>query len=146
MEAARHSKILQHLLNEQNISDLLVESPERQLEMYRLALVKVREQVEKRLAKAIPLNTLRESEGVLDELSIAFARLSTKSSLRSYKIEEEVLPLIEEALDAVSRAVDKREKANNENAQAELPDGYLPNVIRFRRLIIQLCEYLQPSP
>lgn len=145
MEAARHSKILQHLIDEKNISDLLAEPPGSQLEMYRLVLVKVREQAEKHTAKAIPLDTLKEDEEALDELTIVFARLSTKASLKDYKIEEEVLPLVEGALAAVSGAVDKREKASEKNSQTELPDGYLPDVIRFRRLVIQLCEYLQPS-
>ncbi len=146
MASAQHAKIIQQALEEKHISDISAVLAEVQMEVYTLALSKLSERAARHIPKEIPYETLVDSEEALNELSIVFSVLSMKPIGQQYKLEEDVLPKIEQALASVGRALSLSSKGKKGSEKEDLPPEYHECVIRFRRLLIQMCEYLREEP
>lgn len=153
MEATRHSKYVQHALDEQKITDISKIPASRQIAVYHLALEKSKEILISTIyhPREIPLATLKDSRDVLNELSINLVLLGMKPSIdQDYKLNDEVLPRINKALALLGPAIAYRErellnkKAHSKNRPALLPEKYDQNVIQFRMLVLQSCELLRP--
>jgi hypothetical protein len=145
MASTQHSKIVQQALEEKQVLDISGLTDTDQLEIYHLALLKIKERAERHIPRSLPFETLKDSEEALNELSIDLVYLGMKPVGKSFHIEDDVLPKIEEALSYVTQAISIRERVDQANKKEDLPRDYFDCVIRFRRLVIQSYEYLRES-
>jgi hypothetical protein len=144
MPSAQHAKLIQQTLRKEEENATLSKLDDnRQLEIYRLVLLKIREQSERHIPREIPFLTLKDSEEALNELSMIFVYLSMTPIGKNIKVEDDILPKIEQALSSVTQAVSIREKVDQESKKEVLPQEYTDCVIRFRRLVILAHEYLR---
>lgn len=148
MSSVAHAKLILEVLHDERISNLSDETDERQLEIYSLAIFKVRDTVEKYQPIEIPFETIFDGLEVLNEISISLVPISLREAGDLYRIKEDILPLVEDALTSASQVVKiyerERKKTKKGVIQKEdLPQEYDHHVIRFRRLVIEIHEHLR---
>lgn len=137
MLPSQHAKLIQEILDKPN-SNLAAETDNGKLEIYRLALEGIKKGLEERKPRDLAQETLIDYEDALQEISVACYGLRTKPIGKTYKLDEDVVPHLDDALAYLSRAL-----VILEGVEKSLE--YLQCLLRFRNLIFQICRYLEPG-
>ena len=145
MPLAPHAKLIQQVIDERNISNLAKENEYRQLEVYRLANCKVKEQIENHLLRDIPYETVKDAEEFLNEIAMSLVKFSMRDLDELFKIRSEILPRVERAQLSANQAIkiyekERKKRKKGEVLKEDLPQAYDNCVIRFRRLILEIHE------